>query len=275
MLRRSISILKSRGVSVLLRAAAARLRGMLANQAKSFDTYQERFADKAGIEIGGPSSVFKRDGIFPIYPIAGSLDNCDFSHTTVWAGDAICDQTYCFDRDRPAGRQHIAEATALGAIPSQSYDFLLSSHVLEHCANPILALTEWKRLLKKGGMLVLLLPNKQHTFDHRRPVTTLQHMITDFETGMTEDDVTHVAEVLALHDFVRDPDAGDMESFKLRCIRNIENRCLHHHVFDAPVAIELIRYAGLTIHSIEEIEPHHILLVTSSATAQQYPENHG
>lgn len=239
---------------------------MLAVQAKSFETYQDRFARKAGIEIGGPSSVFKRGGTFPVYPIAASLDNCDFSRTTIWAGDAPRDQTYCFDSDRPAGRQFIAEATALGMIPSQSYDFLLSSHVLEHCANPILALTEWKRLLKAGGTLVLLLPNKEHTFDRRRPVTTLQHMITDFETGMTEDDGTHVAEVLALHDFDRDPDAGDLESFKLRCARNIENRCLHHHVFDAPAAAQLIRYAGLTIHSVEEIEPHHILLVTSLTT---------
>jgi SAM-dependent methyltransferase len=238
---------------------------MLASQAHSFDTYQDRFARKAGIEIGGPSLVFKRGGIFPVYPIAASLNNCNYSKTTIWDRDAPIEQFYHFDRERPAGRQFIAEATAMEIIPSQSYDFVLSSHVLEHCANPVLALTEWKRLLKAGGTLVLMLPNKKHTFDHRRPITTLQHMIADFEAGMTEDDTTHVAEVLAFHDLARDPDSGDLESVKLRSAENFKNRCLHHHVFDAPSAAQLIQYVGLTIHSIEEIAPHHIVLVTSLA----------
>jgi hypothetical protein len=56
-----------------------------------------------------------------------------------------------------------------------------------------------------------LLPDKRRTFDHRRPVTTLAHLIADLNADMAEDDLTHLPEILALHDLERDPDAGNME----------------------------------------------------------------
>lgn len=261
MIRRAIAIFRSRGIAVLMRAANARLRGLLASRAKSFLAYQDRFIGKSGIEIGGPSSVFARGGIFPVYPIVENLDNCNFHNTTVWEGTVNQGETYQFNSKKPAGQQHIVDATAMDGLPSDNYDFVLSSHMLEHTASPILALIQWKRLLKKDGTLVLIVPNKKHTFDHRRPVTTMEHLIADFNAGMTEDDLTHLPEILALHDFGRDADAGDMASFKLRGIQNAENRCLHHHVFDMRLANELVEYAGLTVHMIEEIAPHHIVLL--------------
>ena len=144
---------------------------------------------------------------------------------------------------------------------SASFTGILTAHVLEHTANPILALSEWIRLLKDQGTLVLVLPHKDKTFDHRRPVTTLDHLIDDFKVGMAEDDLTHLPEILALHDLVRDPEAGDRATFKSRCLRNFDNRCLHHHVFDAQLAVDLAEYVGLKIQSVEEISPHHILLL--------------
>lgn len=242
-----------------------RLQGLMAGQAKSFQSCEQLLADKCGIEIGGPSRVFSARGNFPVYPIAGSLDNCNFSATTIWEGSIQEGTTFKFDRNRPVGLQHIVEATAMERFASASYDFVLASHVLEHIANPILALSEWKRLLKDRGILVLLLPHKDKTFDHRRPVTTLEHLIADFKAGMTEDDLTHLPEIMALHDLARDPEAGDVEAFKLRSICNPQNRCLHHHVFDAQSAKELVEYLNLVILAVEEIQPHHILLVTQKS----------
>lgn len=261
MIARAIRILRTRGIAGLAYAVNSRLQGLMAGQAKSFQSCEKLLADKCGIEIGGPSRVFSAKGNFPVYPIAGSLDNCNFSATTVWEGSIQEGTTFKFDRNRPAGLQHIVEATAMERFASASYDFVLASHVLEHIANPILALSEWKRLLKDRGVLVLLLPHKDKTFDHRRPVTTLEHLIADFKAGMTEDDLTHLPEILALHDLERDPEAGDAEAFKTRSLRNLQNRCLHHHVFDSRFAEKLIEYMGLEIRAIEEIQPHHILLV--------------
>ena len=214
MFRRAFSILRNRGLIALLRASSTRLSSLLARPAKSFATHRERFLGKSGIEIGGPSQVFSRRGIFPVYPIVKALDNCNFANNTVWDGSIHQGQTFRFDRGKSAGVRHVVEAGSMDSIPSASYDFVLSSHMLEHTANPIRALIEWKRLLKDRGTLVLILPDKKRTFDHRRPVTTLAHLINDFNFGMMEDDLTHLPEILAMHDLARDPDARGMDSFK-------------------------------------------------------------
>lgn len=267
MINRSLMILRARGLSGLFRAATSRLRGLLAGRAASFSTYQTWFVGKSGIEIGGPSQVFSKRGIFPVYPIAGNLDNCNYRSKTVWGGAAGQGERYRFDPDKPDGQQHIAEATDMGSLPSGAYDFVLSSHVLEHSANPILALSEWKCLLKDDGYLVLVLPDKKHTFDHRRPVTALAHLIDDFNARTGEDDLTHLPEILALHDLERDPEAGTMEAFRSRCMQNFECRCLHHHVFDTQLAVALVDHVGLTVKAVEELRPHHILVVAQKKFA--------
>jgi len=250
-----------------------RLSHLFPKHAKSFSKIESLLHGKIGIEIGGPSQVFTAKGIFPVYPIAGYLDNCNFGGTTVWEGDINEGQTFQFDRNKPVGRQYIVEATAMENIPSVSYDFVLSSHVLEHTANPILALSEWMRLLKDQGTLVLLLPHKDGTFDHRRPVTTLQHMISDFNAGMGEDDLTHMTEIIALHDLERDSEAGDLAAFKARSKRNFENRCFHHHVFDTHVAVSLVDHMGLQIRAVEAIRPMHILVVAQKVGRGKLVDN--
>jgi len=217
------------------------------------DVFQKR-----GIEIGGPSpEVFGPH----IYPIVGSLDNVNFSCKTVWEGSLEQGNTFVFHPSRPPGRQYILEATALVGIPSASYDFLLSSHALEHTANPILALREWLRVLKQNGVIVLVLPHKDGTFDWRRPTTTLDHLKDDFERGADEHDLSHLPEILKLHDLSRDPPAGDFESFKARSLKNFENRCLHHHTFTALSAVTLLNYVGVQIVSVETFLPQNIIVV--------------
>lgn len=267
MLKNAIKIFRARGVSGLLHATSSRVRTILAGRAKSFSRYKNQFLGKSGIEIGGPSQVFSRRGIFPVYPLVATLDNCNFCSTTVWGNSG--DTGYRFDPQKPAGRQYITEATAMEAVPSKAYDFVLSSHMLEHCANPIRALSEWKRLTKDDGILVLLLPEKSHTFDRRRPVTTMAHLIDDFNAGTAEDDLTHLPEILALHDLKRDPEAGDMASFTSRSKCNLENRCLHHHVFDTHLAITLLSHIGFATEAVEELPPHHILLVARNIAPSQ------
>ena len=242
-------------------------------RAVSFHNVESLLRGKSGIEIGGPSQVFSAEGIFPVYSIAGDLDNCNFGGTTVWEGDIKEGLSFLFDRNKPAGRQFIVEATAMKSIPSASYDFVLSSHALEHTANPIQALSEWVRLLKAHGTLVLLLPHKDVTFDHNRPITPLQHLIADFNVGMTEDDLTHMPEIMALHDLERDPQAGDMAAFRARSERNFENRCFHHHVFDTHLAVSLVDYMGLQICAVEAIRPMHILVVAQKTLNGISPDN--
>src|SRR3990172_4163574 len=273
MLKRINQVLRTRGVAGLIFAAYSRLRYLMPIRAVSFRSCVSLLSGKNGIEIGGPSQIFSANGLFPVYPIAGNLDNCNFGGVTVWEGEIKEGQTFRFDRNKPAGRQYVVEATAMECIPSSNYDFVLSSHVLEHTANPILALSEWARLLKDQGLLVLLLPHKEGTFDHRRPVTSMQHLIADFDAGMAEDDLTDMPEILSLHDLERDPEAGDTAAFKARSEHNLENRCLHHHVFDTQLAARLVDHMGLQIRSVEAIRPMHILIVAQKLANGAAPDN--
>ncbi len=261
MIARMYRIVRTRGIAPLVFAVIARAEGLIARKAKSFKGCTGYFAGKEGIEIGGPSRSFSANGLFPIYPLAASLDNCTFGDVTVWEGCIKEGRTFRFAPDKAAGMQYLCEATDMKCCQSAAYDFVLASHVLEHIANPIVALYEWKRLLRRRGALVLLLPDRTGTFDHRRPVTTMAHLIDDFATGKAEDDLSHLPEILALHDRVRDPDAGNVESFRMRSQDNFQNRCLHHHVFDLPLAKTIVEYVGLKVVATETIRPHHILLV--------------
>ena len=99
-------------------------------------------------------------------------------------------------------------------IADNTYEFVLSCHNLEHFANPVKALKEWQRIACPAGALVLVLPDHSMTFDHRRKLTSVAHMMDDFDRDMQEDDLTHLPEILLKHDLTRDPGAGTLEQFR-------------------------------------------------------------
>jgi SAM-dependent methyltransferase len=231
-------------------------------------------AGKSGLEVGGPSETFgRRRGILPLYPAVGRLDNCNFASQTVWQAAHVEGSTYLFEKGRSPGHQYIAEASDLSAIPSGRYDFLLSSHALEHCANPVRALGEWLRVLKEGGALVLLLPHREGTFDHRRPVTPLEHLVADARAGVGEDDMTHFEEIMALHDLARDPGGGTPAQFRERSARNFENRCFHQHVFDTAAAVALLDHVGVELLAVETMVPFHIVALARKPAPGLRPDN--
>ena len=173
--------LQKRGIVGTLRAVGFAAQCVLAVRGKS------------GLEVGGPSKFF-RDAV-PVYPVVKSLDNCVFSTETIWEGRRSDGEPFEFlPGGRKPGRNRIVDAVDLAGIRDSEYEFVLSSHSLEHIANPIKALKNWRRTAP--GYLVLIVPHYRETFDHRRPLTTLRHMIADFERNVGDDDLTHLQEVL-------------------------------------------------------------------------------
>lgn len=207
--------------------------------------WQQSFFGKNGIEIGGPSALFNASGYLPLYPIINDLDGVNFSKTTEWEGDIIEGENYRYGNK--TGHQYILEGGKLDSIPDNKYDFLLSCNNLEHIANPIATLFAWKRVLKEKGNLLLILPNKKANFDHRRPYTSMAHLIEDYKNQIKENDLTHLEEILKLHDLSRDPKARPFEKFEVRCKNNFANRCLHHHVFSQSLLQELAIYCGFEV----------------------------
>jgi len=246
---------------------------LIPHRLECYPKFRGLFRKGVGLEIGGPSSIFGRKGIIPVYLDASKIDNINFSHNTVWEGDISDNAGFVFNKRAAAGCQYIGEASNLDMIEDSSYDFILSSHCIEHIANPIKALTEWIRVLKSEGLLVLVLPHKEGTFDHQRPVTSLEHLIQDFENQIDESDMTHLEEILKLHDLTKDPGAGDLLTFKKRSKRNRENRCLHHHVFDTKQAVEMVNHMGLKIQAVEMFTPYHIVIISKKIPSDQIADN--
>ena len=207
----------------------------------------ELVRDKRGIEIGGPSTLFRRDGFFPVYSAVALLDNCNFSNRTVWEGTLSEALPFCFDSAKPEGRQFIREATNLHGIRDGSYECVLSCHTLEHLANPIKALHEWKRITSNRAVFIVVVPHQRGTFDHRREVTNLSHLREDFAEVRGEDDLSHLDEILRLHDVAADPGVTHVDELAERARNNAVNRCLHHHVFDEALVASLLAEVGLEV----------------------------
>lgn len=261
-----------RGVGLELRSAAYQtIRLVLGWRVKDQPIFRSVVEDAFGLEIGGPSGVFADSGALPLYRNIAKLDNCVFARKTVWEGDRAEARTFCFHPKKPQGFNFIREATDLSGIADQTYDFILSSHNLEHIANPLKALKEWIRVAKPGGAVIVVLPDYRRTFDHRRYPTPVDHMVEDLVRGVDESDQTHLDDVLRNHDLSRDPAAGDLRQFRERCLRNLETRCLHHHVFDDHNSKALLEAAGLLVLKVELVRPHHIVLLSRSKQGAHFP----
>jgi len=59
----------------------------------------------------------------------------------------------------------------------EELDFVLSSHVLEHCYDPIKTLKEWVRVTKSGGYIFMIIPHKERMFDKDREETNLKDIL--------------------------------------------------------------------------------------------------
>jgi len=94
----------------------------------------------------------------------------------------------------------------------------------------------------------------------------LAHLIEDYSNSTPESDLTHLQEILKLHDLKRDPAAGTQAEFAARCLQNMTNRCLHQHVFDLHLLTEVLIYAGFEIVTCEHRDCHCISLATKSLT---------
>ena len=219
------------------------IRGRRINE---FALLSELFSGKKGIEIGGPSKIFRNRGFIPLYKIVKELDGCNYANATLWDRNKTRGKEYIYNNNKK-GIQYISEATDLSFSQDYKYDFLVSAHCLEHVANPLKAMEEWIRIVKKGGHLLLVLPNKEFCFDHKRPVTKFAHLMEDYRNNTKDDDMTHLAEILKLHDLRMDRSAGTFEQFSERSLKNPENRALHQHIFDMAVIKEIFNHFNLEI----------------------------
>ena len=75
-------------------------------------------------------------------------------------------------------------------VVDETFDILIANHVLEHVDRPIRWLQTARTLLRDGGVLFLVLPDKKQSFDKFRPDTPLGHLL--YEHLAPEHDVSSV-----------------------------------------------------------------------------------
>ena len=109
------------------------------------------------------------------------------------------------------------DSDRLRSFADASTDFVVASHVLEHVADPLGILDEIHRVLRVGGITIILVPDRRATFDANRPPTSLDHLVAEHLAGVTEVSDEHIVE------FVRavsgaDPSVDDIELHRKRSI---------------------------------------------------------
>ena len=253
-----IDAINNYGIKNAIRMVFYKLSPEILKKISSTKYYTKYFVDKKGLEIGGPSKIFNIE--IPIYKIIKELDGCNYSTKTIWEGQINEGNNYTFYENKN-GHQYIYEASNLINIPNEKYDFIIASHCLEHCANPLKTVEEWLRVLKKGGILLLILPHPESTFDHKRKITEFNHLLEDYKSNIGEDDLTHLEEILEFHDLKRDISAGTKEDFKKRSLDNYKNRCLHHHIFDFKLLEDIFNFFNIQKINCKFIKPHHQIIL--------------
>lgn len=104
------------------------------------------------LELGAETSKARprreRDGFFSYIKGRGIDIGCGIDPLT-----PDCDR---WDDDLPG----CGDATFMHNVSDASYDWVYSSHCLEHLLHPEIALHNWWRILKPGGTLILYVPHR-------------------------------------------------------------------------------------------------------------------
>jgi SAM-dependent methyltransferase len=226
--------------------------------AETFKNYSELFNDKEGLELGGPTYFFYPSGI---YTAPKKLDNVVFSESTLW-NKTQKNADYVFEGKTTPGKVYIADIVDLLDIREKSYDFVFASHILEHVVNPLKGLREITRVLKDDGICILILPWKEATFDHRRPISKFSKLVENYKNNRNEGYIDdYLPEIKEFYDLSRDIPAGTMENFLERCKKQYENRALHVHVFDFDLIKECFAFFNYKIIDTQLVHPYHQIVV--------------
>lgn len=172
----------------------------------------EKYIRGHGIEIGGLH--------YPLHVLPG----CVVDYVDRMSLEEL--KKSCPDVRPVENKIIVDDAEYLSTVADGSQDFLIANHVLEHCHDPIGTLRTWARVLRPGGIVFAAVPDKPQTFDAPRKMTTIEHVIRDYDLhGHSPEDRDHYREWFSVIDKM----SGDaLEShveamFKERC--NIHFHC--------------------------------------------------
>lgn len=170
----------------------------------------------SGVEFGAGSSPF------PV-PL-----ECEVQFVDIFPYEVLRDHVYPGQHvDDLVIPSYLGSLDDMSQIADSSMDFVVACHVIEHVCDPLGALTESARVLRRGGLLALVVPEMRKTFDRDRALTTTEHIVLDhFEPDKTRD-LEHYREFYTLA--MRPPKDDMIEPLSLQ--KHAERGDIHYHVW--------------------------------------------
>jgi len=89
---------------------------------------------------------------------------------------------YLIDRQYPLSRQ----------IADRKFDYIVMAHVLEHVPDPIGYLQDLVNILNNMGVILITLPDKRRTFDQKREITPIDHILNDYYEKAKYPSIEHI-----------------------------------------------------------------------------------
>lgn len=151
----------------------------------------------------------------------------------------------------------------LSTIPNGSLDFVIANHMIEHTSDPIGTLRHWLEKVRPGGMVYFAAPDKRVGWDESRPVTSITHLLEDYQSEPVERKQRDRAHFAEFHD-LWNQDFGTADetdwSAEIRALPSEEKRraaidymietdySIHYHVFTHHTFVSLLDYLRRGLH---------------------------
>lgn len=187
-----------------------------------------------GIEVG--------PGFRPYAPATAVLVDKFISHSN---------QPIPLDVQADAARLPFRESTL---------DYLVSAHVLEHHPDVLAMLNEWQRVLRDGGVLLLMLPHAERTWDRGRPLADYDHHVAELGSPFDADNPDHwddfesISLMQGIHYWASETGARTpVGEWNRRWIA--ERGLIHYHAWTQHEMVQILVSAGMTILTVLERMP--------------------
>ena len=133
----------------------------------------------------------------------------------------------------------VTDGCILECITDCEYDFLIANHMIEHARNCFDAILNHLRVIKTGGHLLYAVPDKNHTFDKPREMTTYEHLRDELPNGVNENQLAHYLEYNRVVNQMKEPELSRASK------RDLEtNTDIHWHVWDLNAFVEHLELAN-------------------------------
>jgi ubiquinone/menaquinone biosynthesis C-methylase UbiE len=150
----------------------------------------------------------------------------------------------------------VADGETLEQLDDASQDFIIANNFLEHCQDPIGTLKNFFRVVRPGGVLFLVIPDRRGNIDVDRSETPIAHLIDDHEKGPQISRWEHYVDWTRTILKIEDDDEAQR---KARALLD-DAYSIHFHVFTEFEVVELLSlmYRRYDIaFSIEHIANNH------------------